>query len=173
MHLYIYIIMESILQKNIKERLEKKKISVAELERRIGLRHAVINIMHGRSKNPSIRVAQAIAKELECSMEDLLSNDNNAAIQEQVVFNQHISLEDDKENYHELKELSKQWDPLLAKQALEALNKYLTDNKLNPQHTEIFQCMDEIYRYSYNNAKQIDFLFVNWIAERFFIRKLK
>lgn len=65
--------MNTVLQKNIKQQLKKQNLSIAELERRIGLRHAVVNILHGRSKNPSIHLAHAIAKELGFSVESMLT----------------------------------------------------------------------------------------------------
>jgi transcriptional regulator with XRE-family HTH domain len=165
--------METTFQKNIKVHLEKKKISVAELERRIGLRHAVINIMHGRSKNPSIRVAQAIAKELGCSIEDLLSNESSVKQQVQTILNNTAHEQYHQENHHLLTSNSQPWDLSLAIQSLETVNNYLISNKLNPHSTDVFQCVNEIYRYSYNNNKQIDPVFVNWITEKIFIRNLR
>ncbi len=65
----------NVIQKNIKRLLKDQNLSIAELERRAGLRHSVINIVHGRSKNPSVKIAHAIAKELGCTMEELLSEE--------------------------------------------------------------------------------------------------
>ncbi|MCA9749951.1 MAG: helix-turn-helix transcriptional regulator, partial [Romboutsia sp.] len=62
------------LQRNIKYYLKQQGLTVAELERRAGTKHAVVNIVHGRTINPSAQVTQAIAKQLGCSMEDLLSD---------------------------------------------------------------------------------------------------
>ncbi len=167
--------LETTLQKNIKDRLEKKNISIAELERRAGLRHAVINILHGRSKNPSIRVAQAIAKELGCSVEDLLSEKKEAYIKSNDDIATVRQNPDKNINTSTIScEQSQPWNPFLARKALDVVNQYLLENGLNPETTEIFQCIDEIYKYAYNSPhKNIDHAFVSWIAERFFIRHLK
>lgn len=70
--------MNDTLSTNIRQHLAERNMTVSELERRTGLKHAIINILHGRSKNPTIRVAQAIAKELNCRVEDLFaSNPSN------------------------------------------------------------------------------------------------
>ena len=101
-------------------------------------------------------------------------SDSNSQNQANTIINKLIPSEHNKEINQDLKTIQQQWNHLLAKQALEALNQYLIDNKLNPQSTEIFQCINEIYQYSYNNTKQqIDIVFVSWIAERFFIRNLR
>lgn len=157
---------DTTLQKNIKNKLEQKNISIAELERRAGLRHAVINILHGRSKNPSIHTAQAIAKELNCSIEDLLSEKKDPPIQSD---NNLIAKTPEEIN----NQAPAQWDPLLAKKALDTVNNYLVGNSAIPDSTEIFLCVNEIYKYSLNNGnKNIDPIFVSWVTNRFFVRHL-
>lgn len=64
--------MSIAIQENLKKQLQAKNMTAAELERRTGIPHAVVNIIHGRSKNPSIKTATAIAKELGCSLDELL-----------------------------------------------------------------------------------------------------
>ena len=171
--------LETTLQKNIKDRLEQKNISIAELERRAGLRHAVINILHGRSKNPSIHTAQAIAKELDCSIEDLLSEkkdiskelyDNLIEITTQKINNPAPAIPSPiSENKH----TSLEWDPLLAKKALDTINNYLVAENITADSTEIFLCINEIYKYALNNKnKNIDPAFVSWVTDRFFVRHL-
>ena len=115
----IFACMDTDLQRNIKKQLEQQNISVAELERRAGLRHAVMNIMHGRSKNPSIRVAQAIAKELGCSMEDLLSEGQVA----QVVKPMSVPST----------EQVTPWHPDLSRAVFEAVNQKVLDDIVRPK----------------------------------------
>lgn len=136
-----------VLQKNIKQQLNDKKLSVAELERRIGIKHAVVNILHGRSKNPSIRVTHAIATELGCSVEELLTSS------EQVVA--------------PINDKSSSWDPKLGTDVVDAVNKFILDNDLHVCIDKVLFCINEIYSYIIEDTdKQIDYRFVKWICER-------
>ena len=167
---------ETSLQKNIKARLEKHNISIAELERRAGFRYAVINILHGRSKNPSIKVAQAIAKELGCTVEELLAEAvqpppadsvQQAKQPDPLISNANIQM-----NGGVNKLISQQlpWQPELAGAALAAVNQYLFDNTVQPPISAVFACVEEIYRYAIlAECNKIDPIFVNWIAEKLFI----
>lgn len=146
--------MNTVLQQNIRQRLKHKNMSIAELERRIGLRHAVINIMHGRSKNPSIKVANAIAKELGCSMEAMLTT-TDLKIENNVINNQPDS------------QPTIPWDVALGQAALKAVNDYVTAHQLTPDLTAVWHCMQEIYCYALQlNDKQIDPKFTQWICQR-------
>lgn len=151
--------METLLQKNIKNRLTTQKISITELERRIGIRHAVINILHGRSKNPSVHLAQAIAKALGCNIEELLTeNPNSSQLPVKSEHNELLSTT-----------TPHTWNATLATQAIAAISQYLQANQLTPPCSKIFNCIEEIYKYSYNEPKQpIDPKFVSWIADKLF-----
>ena len=118
-------------------------------------------------KNPSTRVALAIAKELDCSIEELLSEEAKS-LPIDTEKKEH-SLNDKMTEY--ICDTKIPWDPLLAKQSIDAINKYLQENNLTPSTTKIFYCIEEIYRYSYKNTqKRLDINFVTWIAEKTFIR---
>ena len=64
-----------MLQNNLKKRMQQAKISAAELERRIKTPYVVTNILNGKSKNPSAVTTLAIARELECSVDELVSGE--------------------------------------------------------------------------------------------------
>ena len=61
-----------MLSTNLKQKMQQARVSAAELERRIKTPYVVNNILNGKSKNPSAITTSAIARELNCSIEDLL-----------------------------------------------------------------------------------------------------
>ena len=65
------------IQYNLKRKLSERKVSISEFEKEAGLKKsAVSNILIGRSKNPTVEVLSSIAKELSCSIEDLISSNS-------------------------------------------------------------------------------------------------
>lgn len=134
--------MSKAIQENIKRQLQAKNMTAAELERRTGIPHAVVNILHGRSKNPSIKTAQAIAKELGCSVEELLA-DETSAIKESV------------------------WDAELYSSAFNAVYKQIQTLKLQPTPEQVGQWLAEIYNYALGSKdRTVDLRFVQWLLER-------
>ena len=158
--------MENILQKNIKKQLKKQNLSIAELERRTGLRHAVINIIHGRSKNPGVHSTYAIAKGLGCSIEELLAEENlNIASKNAALDNATLIA---------LTAIEPLWDPILGKEVMDAINEFLITHQLKVDINDVFKCIIEVYNYALENSnKQVDYQFANWMAERIFIKTKK
>lgn len=139
-------IMTSTIQANIKRQLAEKNMTAAELERRTGIPHAVINILHGRSKNPSIRTAQAIAKELGCSIDEL--------------FIDPIIL-----NHQTIPQNS--WVPELYLQAFNAVYQHIENSKLKPSAMLVSNCITEIYDYSIGSPdRKVDQRFVQWLVDK-------
>jgi len=138
--------MTNTMQTNIKKQLAEKNMTAAELERRTGIPHAVINILHGRSKNPSIRTAQAIAKELGCSVEELLSEVSPKGTIENKKYD---------------------WDPELYKQSFDAIYNYITNLNLKPKATLVAECITEVYMYTVDSPEKIvDLRFVKWLIDK-------
>ena len=68
----------SAIRSHIKSKMEEKGISAHALEKMAGLRQsAVQNILYGRSKNPSIQILQAIAHALDCTVSDLIAEEES------------------------------------------------------------------------------------------------
>lgn len=66
--------MGNALRDNIKRNLALHKLSVAELERKAGLKTcAVRNILDGRSNNPNIETLRAIANQFGQGVDELIS----------------------------------------------------------------------------------------------------
>lgn len=140
--------MDNALQDNIKRQLQAKNMTAAELERRTGIPHAVVNILHGRSKNPSIKTAQAIAKELGCSLEDLIGVES--PIDGPVEQNTNNS-----------------FDLQLYTNAFNTLCKRVQAANLNPTAQQMSAWLTDIYTYSSGRTdKVIDERFIQWLLER-------
>lgn len=135
------------MQNNIKRHLSAQNMTAAELERRTGIPHAVVNILHGRSKNPSLKTAQAIAKELGCSLEELLNEDIKSK-----------------------STTNAKWQPELYKAAFEAVYNGIASMKAQPELQQISECINEVYSYTLAaNSNAVDLRFVDWILRKQFI----
>ena len=122
-------------------------MTAAELERRTGIPHAVINILHGRSKNPSIRTAQAIAKELGCSVEDLINESQN--VQQNIP--------------------TGNWQPEIYKQAFTAVYACILEQNIQPEITQLSACINEVYLYTLGGqVTTVDNRFVQWLVNKTF-----
>jgi transcriptional regulator with XRE-family HTH domain len=140
--------MTNTIQNNIKKQLHAKNMTAAELERRTGIPHAVVNILHGRSKNPSLKTAQAIAKELGCSVEDLFSE------QEDSVANNVASA-------------SVPWQPQIYHAVFTAVHANIVKLNLQPSATQVATWLTEVYAYTMGSPNQaIDARFVQWLLTR-------
>ena len=63
----------SALQHQLRHRMQDKGLSANALEKRAGLKpSAVQNILQGKSKRPAASLLQAIANELNCTIDDIL-----------------------------------------------------------------------------------------------------
>src|SRR5581483_645813 len=130
--------MSKAMQENIKRQLQAKNMTAAELERRTGIPHAVVNILHGRSKNPSIKTAQAIAKELGCSVEELLADETNALPQTNIpITNNHV------------------WDSDLYSQAFQVVNQHVIKAKLNTTPEQMGQWLTDVYTYALGSKERV------------------
>lgn len=126
------------LQERIKQHLTANNISAAELERRTGIPHSVVNLLHGRSKNPSVKTAMAIAKELGCTMEELFNESPK----------------------------SYSWQPELYKQAFLAVYQCIADIQLQPTAQQVAAWTVEVYEYALGSPdKDIDPRFVSWLLK--------
>jgi transcriptional regulator with XRE-family HTH domain len=145
-------LMYSVLQKNIKKHLQKKNISVTELERRAGLRHAVINIMHGRSKNPSAKITFAIAKELDCSVEDLFTDEE---ILTPVKVSQ--TTEDKTDN-------TPTWDARILTECVSMINQKISQQKSSPNLDLVLSWVRQAFCYAKSEpSNKVEERFIDWL----------
>jgi transcriptional regulator with XRE-family HTH domain len=138
--------MTTAIQVNIKRQLHAKNMTAAELERRTGIPHAVVNILHGRSKNPSIRTAQAIAKELGCSVEDLFAEESEPT---------------------KATESNNNWNAKLYTDVFNTIMECIQKTKLQPQPETVATWITEVYKYTLGSqGQQVDARFVEWLLGR-------
>lgn len=140
--------MTTAIQVNIKRQLHAKNMTAAELERRTGIPHAVVNILHGRSKNPSIRTAQAIAKELGCSVEDLFAEETD-------------------QTKTAATESNNDWNAQLYADVFNTVLACVNTLKLQPQPETVATWITEVYKYTLGSPDhKVDTRFVEWLLGR-------
>lgn len=129
-------------------------LSIRGLEKQAGLaRNAILNILHDKSKNPSIEIVLKIAKVLNCSVEELFSFEapalaephNKESLPEERVF-------------YDRSLLNSIIDFIIKKDNLILKENFSIDNTL--------AIVKSIYKYSYlNNRKILDVNFAEWVLK--------
>ncbi len=148
--------MNTAIQDNIKKHLHAKNMTAAELERRTGIPHAVVNILHGRSKNPSLRTAQAIAKELGCSVDDLFTVNPPRTQAAPPTANPNT-----KQDY------GNSWDPKLYAAVVTAVLNTIATINITPDAAKVAHWITEVYQYTLGSPESaIDQRFVRWLVEK-------
>lgn len=143
------------LQKNIKHYLSENNISVSELERDSGLKQSTIqNILHGRSKNPSIETIQLLARKLNCSIEELIGDDGYHYNKEQKT----QKFPQDQENCP--------WNAKLFIESVSIIDKLLQAKNILLPKSRILALVEELYRYSIGFSNKVDERFAIWIVEK-------
>lgn len=146
------------LRQRIKDKLHEKGMSVHAFEKSAGLKQsAVQNILQGRSKRPRSDILQIIARNLNCSVEELLGEETHYLLQPTV--------EAENTTSDILKNIP--WDKELYFKAMEMVLKLTKNTTLPLSRTEILTAIDEIYSYSVQSKKQqIDKRFAEWFLNK-------
>ncbi len=156
------------LQSNIKDKLAAKNISVSELERRAGLKQSAIhNILHGRSKNPSIDTIRGIAQELNCSIEELIGEESISNLQQISKSHDLDLLGSDPVEVQE----DTHWNAELFISAIQVINSIIERNNLKLPRKQILASVDEVYKYSIGISEDIDKRFAEWIIQKLVFEK--
>ncbi len=145
--------MESGLQKRIRNYLETMNLSVTAFERKAGLKTNVVrNILRGQSKKPTGETLQAIAKVMECNIQDLLEG-TSALHREEIGVSPHESP-------------MVQFPEILT----EILQSVLNITQKNEYKLSVYQTLrvvEEIYSYAIKkDPPHVDMDFVEWFLER-------
>lgn len=155
---------ETLLQQKLKSKMAKLGLSVHALEKQAGLkRSAVQNIIHGRSKNPSAQILQAIAKILGCNINDLISNSEvSYSITPQNGTSSHSGLTNDE----------KPFDIALYAEAASVAKDIFSELSITPSFNQSIHYLKEIYQYSIETRLQhIDKSFSSWFAKKYFSKQ--
>jgi len=142
--------MSEALKSNIQKNLELYGISIAELERRAGLKTcAVRNILDGRSKNPNIDTLRAIAQEFDQKIDELLEPENATSQQ----------FEHNTDLYG--------FDPLLFMKAYNEILNKVKQFSLKITIDEMLDYIKQVYEYSIEcDLKLIDERFVKFVLRQ-------
>ena len=143
-------------------------ISVNELERRAGVKpYSIRNILHGKSSKPSAEIVFAIAKEIGCSVEELLSSNFIEGKKQ----NNPSTLECDNLSVEEILRIYRHctFDKELYASIEDIVNQYINTNSLIISFWKYIAGVSEIYQYCYeNNTKLLDSRYANWWLKRNF-----
>ena len=151
------MLVNQALKANIKNRLDQKEMTIRELESRAGLRQSVLqNILLGRSKNPGVETVYALAKELGCTVEELL-------------------LPPDPNNFQHKAEsemIKLHWNESLFAQSVAFVGDFIKKNAIETNLEKAWSCIKEIYAYALKETttNKIDQKFAEWITERNLLR---
>lgn len=142
--------MQSALSQKISFLLKQKNLTISEFEKNAGLgKSAVSNIIHGRSKNPSIDIINTIAKKLGCTIEYLI-------------------LEPSPHEQALVPTKDKDMDYRLCAEAASRLAEHLLTSDINISQSDFFKCAQEIYRFAKESGQPfIDERFVKWSVRKF------
>ncbi len=145
------ILMANALSQKISLLLKQKKLTITEFEKASGLgKSAVSNIIHGRSKNPSIELISTIAKNLGCTIEYLILE---PCPQDKVI-------PSNETNYK------------LCVEAANRLAEHLMSNEINVPASNFYKCAQEIYQFARESGQEyIDERFVKWSTKKFIAKE--
>lgn len=141
--------MTTALAKQLAARMKAKNMNVTVLEREAGLNtHAALNILRGKSKEPSAKILHAIANVLGCTIPELL--DDKEIFQPSEATNVDL--------------LNAPYDnPELLQEVITVVNDKIKNEKLKLTRQQVLTCVEEIYIHSLQrNRKTIDSEFTAW-----------
>ena len=145
--------MTTILAQQISARMKAKNISTIEVERAGGLKaHAVRNILRGHSRRPAVDIVQAIARVLECTIEDLLQG--------------HDIFTENENGITKEEALNAPYKPGLLIETGKFIDTKVSKGKHTLTNQQILTCIEEIYLHSLQKATQkVDQDFAEWFME--------
>lgn len=141
--------METPLVQILKNKMNALGITIPDLERKASLKtNAVRNITLGRSKNPNIETLKALAKALECTLEDLMASEHP--------------------DNHIMSGISKNRieDAALYTQVVDQVLKEYYKKDIAPTIPRLNSVVLEVYFYFHSKKKDIDPDFIEWIVEK-------
>ncbi len=138
------------LRHRLKSKVSAMGLSVHALEKRAGVKYsAVQNIIYGRSKKPSAETLYAVARVLNCTIDDLLGNSNDSS---------------------KNADQSVASSPFLSKLYIESTKvaaDILADSHQSISYSKAVTFIDEIYHYSVNNKlTSVDANFARWLFNK-------
>ena len=142
--------MRTIVAKQIHARMKARNISTIELEREASLKpHAVRNILRGHSKRPSVDIVHAVARILECTVDDLLQGMN--------IFT------DDKKGKTREELLEQSYKSGLLAETMILIDAKVSKEKHKLTTHQVLTCIEETYIHSLQKGlNKVDKDFAEW-----------
>jgi len=143
--------MTTPLAKQIVTRAKAKNISVTDLGKQAGLKnHTIRNILAGQSRMPNVTVLQALSEILDCTIEDLL-------------INQELFQEEDPSQLNEEIRNGPYDDPKLLAKVVDFVNTTIAEKNVKPTIHQVLASIEEIYLHSVQkDSGKVDEVFANW-----------
>lgn len=144
---------------HLKEKMNEKGLSVHALEKQANLkRGAIQNIIYGRSRNPGIEILRTVAQVLNCSVSELIGEDNTVAKSSSVTPLPAQPLDSPPVS----------WNSELYLKCYKKVEELL-EKKNHPLPThQLLKYVEEVYLYSISQQKNVpEEHFVNWLINRF------
>jgi transcriptional regulator with XRE-family HTH domain len=140
-----------MMSQKIKNRISEAGISVHALEKKAGLKQSSIqNIIYGKSKKPSFHIMQSIAQALNCTVTELLEEENEFAEKKE------FSLD-----------TTQTWNIDLYIDVLSIINMLSKQKNIFLSKEKMFDCAEEVYEYTLRNKKsKPDKSFAEWLIEK-------
>ncbi|MBN9565457.1 MAG: helix-turn-helix transcriptional regulator [Alphaproteobacteria bacterium] len=140
--------MSSQLGKFLQKRIEEKGLTVYSLEKKAKLKpNAVRNIIEEKSKNPSAQVINAIARTLECPLEEIISK---------------LSVSSDK-----MERTTHPWDKDLYTAIVLATEDRASLAQIALTLEDALSLIKEAYLYAITkNPPAVDLEFINWLIHK-------
>ena len=149
--------MHTILQKRLKEKIKKSDYNVSKVERLAGLKPSTLaNIIRGKSLKPRSDTLQAVAKVLECTVDELLQE----PISEKRLGELEFNLPESKSS----KDTALNWNYILYLKALQIVQELLISMKAKLDGHKTMFIIQEVYKYSlFHPEGEIDVRFAKWL----------
>jgi transcriptional regulator with XRE-family HTH domain len=143
----------------IREKMNKKGISVHALEKQAGLKSSAIhNILYGRSKNPSVKVIKAIAAALDCEVSELINDEHPKSTERDSEHLNHTSPSGGE---------GIQWNSKLYLKSFEKVNTLLKSKGSSITKEKTLSIVDEVYAYSHKTGREtVDSYFAEWLVDK-------
>lgn len=150
--------MTSHLKQQIQERMEADQLTIYSLEKKAGLRRsAVRNILHGLSKNPSIEILQAIARALNCTVDDLMGPTSGHPDMLPITARKPTPKSTS----------SHPWNEALYLDAVRTVSKLASERGLELPFEHIIHFIQEAYYYTLSKPSDtLDIEFCKWLMNR-------
>lgn len=155
----------SNLGARLKQKIKEHNLSTCAFEKKVGLKPSAINnIIYGRSKNPSATLLQTIAKGLNCSLSELLNDNDIIHPYEQQPFKKIDNLQEYPNDNLFLQE-DKEWNCKLFLEVIGVVSSLCKNKKIFYPKKKIMDCIEIVYSYSLKKENKLDVYFAEWMIE--------